>query len=284
MVESVAKHNVERLPFFLSVPRHDLDLFRSSMPTDVVEIFCEEDILACNSQQNIEQVYALRGGLQQQIIKSEFWRLNLCENYLVLDSDCVFIRDFGTADFLVDSTTPYSIVHEGRDLLQTTARFGPNRVREEFLQDRRPIMQALGRDAITYDFGYAPFLWSRRVWNDLAEQYLAPQGKVLMDAILQCQSEFTWYGESLLKFRSIAIWPREQLFRHYHYEHQYWLDQSLGITTDILAKDYLGVVYQSNWETWTEFGPSSKSVASRTARSFKRLAKKTAFKLGRLIS
>jgi hypothetical protein len=66
---------------------------------------------------------------------------------------------------------------------------------------------------------------------------------------------------------------------HYHYEHQLWADQLLGYTEAILAKDYLGVVYQSNWESWGDYGPSKKSISSRVVRSAKRLLKKLYFKL-----
>jgi hypothetical protein len=41
----------------------------------------------------------------------------------------------------------------------------------------------------------------------------------------------------------------------------------------------LGVVYQSNWESWGDYGPSNKSVSSRVLRSTKRLLKKLYFKL-----
>jgi hypothetical protein len=280
MAESVARHNIEKLPFFISVPKRDLEVFRSHLAG--VELICEEDIIAKNPGIRLDRLYSLPGGIQQQIIKSEFWRLGLSENYLVLDSDCVFIRDFGKRDFLAVDNVPYSVVHEGRSLLQATARFGPERVREEFLKDRRPIMNELGREGVVYDFGYAPFLWSRRVWQDLAEKFLAPRSMTFLDAVLLCSSEFTWYGEALLKFRSIPIWPREELFRHYHYEYQYWLDRKLGFTPEILAKDYLGIVYQSNWQVWEDFGPPRKSLPSRIVRSSKRLIKKALFKAGLL--
>jgi hypothetical protein len=200
----------------------------------------------------------------------------------VLDSDCVFIRDFSRSDFLAIGNVPYSVIHEGRSFLQPVARFGPQRARAEFLKDRRPVMTELGREGIVYDFGYAPFLWSRRVWQDLAEKFLAPQGKTLLDAVLMCPSELTWYGESLMKFRSIPIWPREELFRHYHHEHQYWADQKLGYTPEILAEDYLGIVFQSNWQTWEDFGRPRKSAVSRFVRSAKRMIKKIRFEIGLL--
>jgi hypothetical protein len=279
LVESVTAHNKEKIPFHLSVPRADLDLFKSTLAGQAVKVFNEEDILAANPALDRARIYAMKGGLRQQVIKSEFWRLGLAENYLVLDADCVFIRDFGRKDFLADGHVPYSVVHEGRDLLQATARYGPHRVRGEFLADRTAVMRAMGREGLVYDYGYAPFLWSRRVWSDLADQYLAPRGASFADLVERCPSEFTWYGEALMKYRSIPLWPREQLFRHYHYEHQYWLDRKLGLTQHLLARDYLGVVYQSNWETWTAFGPSRKSLASRLARSAKRAAKKLSFRI-----
>jgi hypothetical protein len=269
MAESVARHNRDNLALYLSAPREEMELFRRKLGS-LAQVICEEEILTANPAQDLARVYALRGLVQQQVIKAEFWRLGLSENTLVVDSDCKFVRDFTRADFFAEPGVPYSVIHEGRELLQFTAAHGPKRVRSEFLQDRVPIMREMGRDGVVYDYGYAPFLWSRRVWSDLAEKHLAPRGETLADAIARCQSEFTWYGESLLRFRSIPIHPRDELFKHYHYEHQHWTDVKLGVTEETIARDYLGVVYQSNWETWTEFGAPSKSPLSRAARSVKR--------------
>jgi hypothetical protein len=200
-----------------------------------------------------------------------------------LDSDCIFIRDFDESDFIFKDDVPYSIIHEGRDLLQATERFGPKKIRQHFLDDREPIKAALNRTGVTYDFGYAPFLWSGKVWESLDANYLTPNGMNFLDAVLLCGSEFTWYGESLINFRAIPIYPREQLFKHYHYEHQLWADQVLGYQEKLLAYDYLGVVYQSNWESWGDFGPSNKSIPSRVWRTVKRALKKLQFKLSLLL-
>jgi len=256
-----------------------VDLFKEHLGGLNAIIFDEKDIFKANLKLDIEKLYSIRGGLRQQVIKSEFWRLGISENYLVLDSDCIFIRDFDEGDFLVKDDIPYSVIHEGRDVLQATERFGPKKIRQHFLADREPIKQALGRTGVTYDYGYAPFLWSRKVWESLDVHYLTPKSMNFLDAVLLCGSEFTWYGESLIHFRAIPIFPREQLFKHYHYEHQLWADQILGYKEKVLANDYLGVVYQSNWESWGDFGPSNKSVPSRLWRSIKRLIKKAWFKI-----
>ena len=278
LAESIRKHNKNKIPFYISVPADDVELFKKYLKEFDAIIFDERDIFVANPKLDIQKLYSIRGGLRQQVIKSEFWRLGISKNYLVLDSDCIFIRDFDESDFLVKDDVPYSIIHEGRDVLQATERFGPKKIRQHFLADREPIKAALNRTGVTYDFGYAPFLWSGKVWKSLDTNYLTPNGMNFLDAVLLCGSEFTWYGESLINFHAIPIYPREQLFKHYHYEHQLWADQVLGYKEKLLAHDYLGVVYQSNWESWGDFGPSNKSVSSRVWRTVKRTVKKIIFK------
>jgi len=283
LAESIHKHNKNKIPFYISVPVDDVELFKKYLKEFDVIIFDEKDIFLANPKLDIHKLYSIRGGLRQQVIKSEFWRLGISKNYLVLDSDCIFIRDFDESDFLFKDDVLYSIIHEGRDLLQATERFGPKKIRQHFLADREPIKAALGRTGVTYDFGYAPFLWSGKVWESLDTNYLTPNGMNFLDAVLLCGSEFTWYGESLINFRAIPIYPREQLFKHYHYEQQLWADQVLGYKESLLAHDYLGVVYQSNWESWGDFGASNKSIVSRAWRTVKRALKKIQFKLSLLI-
>ena len=283
LAESIREHNKNKIPFYISVPADDVKLFKEHLREFEVNIFDENDIFVANPKLDIQKLYSIRGGLRQQVIKSEFWRLGISENYLVLDSDCIFIRDFDESDFIVKDNIPYSVIHEGRDLLQATERFGPKKIRQHFLADREPIKAALNRVGVTYDFGYAPFLWSGKVWESLDVNYLTPNDMNFLDAVLLCGSEFTWYGESLINFRAIPLYPREQLFKHYHYEHQLWADQVLGYKEKILAHDYLGVVYQSNWESWGDFGPSNKTVASRVWRTIKRVLKKAQFKISLLL-
>ena len=262
LVQSIEKYNVEKIPFYISVPDDEVYLFREKLKNYAVLIFSEKEILQANSKLDIKKLYEVPGSIRQQVIKSEFWRLKKSENYLVLDADCIFIRHFKQSDFIVKDDIPYSVIHEGKDLLQSTNIFGPKKTREYFFADREPIKSALKRQGITYDFGYAPFLWSGKVWKSFDDNYLSPRNLNFLDAIIKCGSEFTWYGESLLAYQAIPIFPREQLFRHYHYENQLWTDRAIGITNTKLSKDYLGVVYQSNWQIWKHFGSTKKSIFS----------------------
>ena len=125
LAQSIQKHNRTNIPFYVSVPEEDVSLFEEHLFAFDVTVFNEKEIFEKNPKLDIAKLYQVRGGLRQQVIKSEFWRLGHSENYLVLDADCVFIRNFDERDFIVKDDIPYSIVHEGRDVLQATDRFGP---------------------------------------------------------------------------------------------------------------------------------------------------------------
>lgn len=284
LVQSVQKYNIEKIPFYLSVPDDEVSLFKNKLNKFDVLIFSEREILRANPKLNMNKLYEVPGSIRQQVIKSEFWRLEKAINYLVLDADCIFIRDFYQSNFIARNDIPYSIVHEGRDLLQATNKFGPKQTKDYFLEDREPIKSSLNRKGITYDYGYAPFLWSSKVWKSFDENFLIPKNKNFLDVILECGSEFTWYGESLIAYQAIPIYPREQLFRHYHYENQYWIDKALGYTEKNLSNNYLGVVYQSNWQIWKHYGDQRKPFASLLWRLFTRQLKKLLFKIKIIIN
>ena len=81
------------------------------------------------------------------------------------------------------------------------------------------------------------------------------------------------YLESLLKFRAIPLYPVEQLFRIYYYDWQYYLLRRQGETPEKLANQYLGLIYQSNWDSGMDYGAPNKSLASRFVRGLKKLLK-----------
>jgi hypothetical protein len=82
--------------------------------------------------------------------------------------------------------------------------------------------------------------------------------------------EYLWYGEALLKYQAIALHPIEPLFRVYHYDWQYYLLKRQGENVDTLKQMYLGIIYQSNWESEMDFGAPQKSIPSRILKQFKR--------------
>jgi hypothetical protein len=277
LAESVRRHNAGNLPFYLSCPSTDLTLFKDIVGSDGVTLLADEEIVAANVSIDRKAFSALPGVISQQIVKSEFWRLGICENYLCLDSDSYFIRDYNREDLLTPSGIPFTVMNESLELRLFGALHRHAKIARNIDVDCKTIMGIFGRTGRHYDFGPLPVVWSRRVWADLAEKFLEPQSMSFLDAMVLFPSEMRWYGEALLKYRSIELWPVETLFRCYHYEEQYRAAKKSGETHEALSQIYLGVCSQSNWDKELEYRHNKKGLLSRLVRTIKRRI------LGRLV-
>lgn len=279
--ESIKKHNVDKIPFYLSVPSKDIDLFRHRMVSSggLINLITDEEIVISNPDVTLEQYFFLDGRVSQQVIKAEFWRYikkiinqDLC--YLCIDSESVFIRNFYIKDFMVDKYIPYTIIHENKDLLQMAENKNRFNVCINYNTDCQLIKKFFNRNGVNYDYGPTPVIWSSKVWSDLSEKFLKTIDKNIWQIIEQNPSELRWYGEALLHFKSIEIYPREPLFRVYHYYWQYVALKKLGETIPKLRGQYLGYLKQSNWEHELDFGKQAtrKSKLSILLRFLKRLS------------
>lgn len=239
-IESIKKHNKQNIPYYISVPSSELELFQNEVDTSYVNIIADEYIYPVRE----------KNWKTQQIVKSNFWKTGVCENYVMLDSDSYFIKDFTLIDFMYNSEIPYTVMHEQKDLFDWTSRyadvigFDP---KEAYISDRKKIMEVMAREGRVYDFGPSPVIWSAKVWKQLELEYLIPNNLTFSDLIEYCPSEFSWYGEFLLSRKVIDIIPIQPFFKVYHYEQQYNFYKQLGYTEAMLSKEYLGIVMQSNW-------------------------------------
>jgi uncharacterized protein DUF6492 len=246
--ESVLRFNVDALPFYMTVPARDLTLFKEKCDGLNIEWLTDEQIVKNNPRLNLDAFHALSGGLSQQVVKAEFWRLGFGEAYVCLDSDCYFIRPFRTVDFVAPDARPYTVMHEAKELLHFAELSGMRKIARDWERGCEEIKGIFVRDGRCWDFGPVPVIWSGRVWKDLDERFLQPRGMSIIDAINTHPGELRWYGEALLAFGSIPIMPIEPLFRCYHYEEQYHFWKRLGETEETVAHNYLGVCMQSNWD------------------------------------
>lgn len=273
LLESVQQFNADRLDFYISTPKAEKALLEQVLGTSGYIWLADEDIVASNPGANFAKYQAMPGGLSQQIIKSEFWRLGFAENYLCLDSDCVFIRKFYKADFLANDGVPYTVLHQNKELFQISTNRGQEKVERELRLEAEHVKAAFDRKGPNFYCAPAPFIWSAKVWQSLDEQYLQPKGISLWDFISPELPETLIYGEALLKYRAIPIIAIEPLFRAYHYDWQYFLMKRLGETEEKLAQNYLGIIYQSAWESELNLGQSQKSAPSRLLKRLKRFGR-----------
>jgi len=242
LLESISRFNTDNIPFYISVPSEDVQIFKNTLGTNGYILITDEDIIGEKHEQS---------WVTQQITKSSFWKLQLCHNYVMVDSDAYFIRPFKISDFIfdVENHIPYTIMHEQKDLFSWTAKntsilgFDPQ---ISFAECRTPVQEIFGRPGKLYDFGPSVVIWSAKVWNSLEENYLKPNNLKFKDLIRNIPSEFTWYGEWLLTDKTIPIWPIEPIFKMFHYMPQYEEYKRLGYTEEHWAKNYLGLVLQSS--------------------------------------
>ena len=269
LLESVKRFNADQLPFYISTPKNDKDLLVEVLGQDGYIWMADEEIVNANPKADFAKYQSMPGGLSQQIVKAEFWRLGLTQNYLSLDSDSLFIRKFYQADFLSPDMVPYTVLHQNKELFQMATNRGQDRVERDLKAEADRVQELFGRQGPNFYCAPAPFIWSAKVWQSLDFEYLQPKGISLWDFISHELPESLIYGETLLKYQAIPLIAIEPLFRTYHYDWQYFLMKRLGETTVKVAQNYLGIIYQSNWESSLTYGQSQKSLVSQLLRRLK---------------
>ena len=268
---SLQKHNVENIPFFACVPEKDLDIFKEKISNSLlIQWITDEKVVEMSPGGNIEIYRDLSPSLSQQIIKSEAWRVLEIENYVCFDSDSVVIRDLGIKDFLSQDGAPYTVMHQHKMFWELSLKRSEKYL-NNYLELSEKIKSFFDRSGPDFDFGPTPCIWSKNVWKDLYEKTLKPSGKSFWDAIIEIPSEIMWYGEAILEHKSIPLIPIDPLMKAYLYPWQ--LKGSYKLPQKKLAKIYIGVVYQSNWEFELNY-IEKKKFFSRILRSLKRFLKR----------
>jgi hypothetical protein len=271
LARSIRDYNTEGLPFFVSVPSADMPLFKSHLSDLCVELLADEEILSVSPSIQTGQLERMPGGLTQQIVKSEFWRLGISSAYLCLDSDALFIRPFGLDDFMDPGGIPYTVIDEGHESLEDAIRQKKNRVVNAFIKEADLFQKMFERSGRRYSFGPFPLVWHRAVWESLETHFLNPRGMNFADAIEQAPIESRWYGEALLAYQAVPLRPCQPLFKVYHYAWQFDQDRRRNSGLIELKKLYNGVIYQSAWERDMDWPKEGGDLPSRFGRRLRRM-------------
>ena len=275
LASSIKQYNTEDIQFFVSVPTSDIPLFEEYLCDLSVELLADESIIAASPRIKSSELLQMPGSIAQQIIKSEFWRLGLCTAYLCLDSDALFIRSFGVADFMAPGGIPYTVIDEGHESLESAIRNKKQRVIRDYILEAETFQQLFERKSRRYNFGPFPLIWHRAVWESLESNFLNPRGMSLLEAIVSAPIESRWYGEALLAYKAVPLLPCQPLFKVYHYAWQYAQDRRRNIGSEQLAQLYSGVIYQSAWEREMDWPREGGSISSKVARRLRRIFGRT---------
>ena len=271
LLESIQRYNVEQIPFYISTPEDQFEELKNILgSTAGYQWISDESIIAANPRVKLGIEKSRSGSLAQQAIKSEFWRLEISENYVCLDSDCIFIKEFKRDNFIAADGNPYTVIYQNKEFFQLAIDRNHSKIVENLSLEGDRVKALFGRKGPNYYCPCPPFIWSAKVWRSFDEKFLAPQEMTLWDISTPDHPETLLYLEALLNFQAIPLYPIEQLFRIYYYDWQFYLLQRLGESADKLKKNYLGIIYQSNWDSSLDFGDQNKSALSRINKRFKR--------------
>ena len=225
LLKSISDHNVDQIPFYISTPSVDRELLVELIGNQGYQWVSDESIIQSNALAPIGIENTKSGGLAQQVIKSEFWRLEISENYVCLDSDCIFIKEFKRDNFIATDGNPYTVIYQNKEFFQLAIDRNHSKIVENLSLEGDRVKALFGRKGPNYYCPCPPFIWSAKVWRSLDERFLAPQEMTLWDISTPDHPETLLYLEALLNFQAIPLHPIEQLFRIYYYDWHYFLLQ-----------------------------------------------------------
>ena len=262
--------NKSQIPFYLSVPSADIQIFESFINfSDLNQLnkghfflIKDEDIVLSNPKSTLCMYRKMKGYLSQQVIKAEAWRFLKCRNYLCIDSDSYFHKEFYLKDFIHEDGSPYTLLHLNDEFLNTAKNLGYYNVIESFNKTCNLFKKEFDRTGPNWDFGPSPLIWSADVWLQLSQLHLKKNRETIWDAIARLPYEIFWYGESVLKFSQLPIHPTMPKFFVHHYE---WQPKN-----EALTGQYLGIVSQSNWDLSLNPTFAKKNFLSRLWKTLKK--------------
>ena len=229
--KSIEKYNKDNIPYYVSVPTEDVEMFKTQLPhyTEVID----DKLITDNHQ----------GWVGQQFVKSLVYKLDICRFYVCIDSDAYFFKDFYITDFLYAEDVPYMVMHERTDFYEFVDRYSdqmPYDIRAGHEKEYRSIMSHFGREGRIYHYGISPYIWDTKVWKWLDTEWG-------LDVLFKKHpNELKWYGEGALAYGA-SMMPTSPLFKELHYAPQYQIYKQLGYEEKHFHKQYLGMVMQSNW-------------------------------------
>lgn len=242
LIESFNAHNVDRIHLYCVVPETDRAQFDALIGSNV-SVMTEESLTQYFTE---ESVHGLRPGyINQEIVKLSFWELGLSANYFCVDSEAVFVRDFGFLDFMFDTETPYTILVEDNELKVEPAYFNTHWQGREVAI--REIMRRVGFEDPVIRTCHGHQVFSSTVLRSFKSEFLEPNGLTYLDALRISPYEFSWYNMWLQKNKTIPIHQREPLVKVFHHEGQELEYKIRGIKPGDIARGYLAVVANSSY-------------------------------------
>jgi hypothetical protein len=264
MLESFYRHGPENVHLTLSLPSSDIPAFRNAFGNEPAKVRVVADESYCG-----HDLSSYRGWHGQQICKLMSWHVVPEQYYVILDSDCYFIRDATMEEFrpsgrkyIAYGSSLRTVMNAGNDnllrylddkleLVPALFPLAPNpigRPLPEFIhyKDLDPDDPgALERSDIPFKI-FGPSKWifyqpgqifSRDIVVALCG-YFQDHGLTVGDAILICPWEYNWYGEFAASRFFDDTHFKVSAFLHFQNEEDIAFALDTGITEERIATKF----------------------------------------------
>lgn len=240
LLESVLEYNVDKIPFYVSVPKSDYESFKKYNRN--INLVTDESY-AGKYFTNSKYWGLSQGYLNQEICKLAFWELNACHNYFCVDSDAYFIKKFYRNDFIYSKKIPYSVLIMDKDLNIEPFYRGFGEWREKMI---RKIFKFLNYDDSRFLTCHGMQIINTQVMKDF-KSYLEKKKLTYKQLLKYSPYEFTWYNVWLQKSKVIPVIAIEPIFKTFHSKYEYLISRFKLIREADISRKYLGIVMNSNW-------------------------------------
>ena len=242
LLDSISRHNRDRIGVFISVPADDVVAFQ-----DLSRRFTDVSVLADDHfgiPRVDRKIWGFAPGyITQQLVKLSVQRLSEARNYVILDSDTYFIRDFVTKDFTAPDGTGLTVLAEDKDLVADPAwapfaEFRAKRI--DLIADR------LGVPTLSPATCFNNTVFQDSVLHDFHD-WCRSESLSLLDLMTIAPVEFAWYNLFLVKHCPERLVRIEPFIRIFHTRSEYRRLVAAGFSHESLRRSYLGVCINSNW-------------------------------------
>ncbi len=252
LLKSFIKYNVENINLIISCPKNQLQQFNFPNSKNIV-LIADEDFALKDLANKIDwsNTNMTVGYVNQEICKLVFHKTRIASNYLCLDSDLIFLRNFYINDFMFNDQTPYTILVQDKDL--SIQRYYNQRAWNGRQREIKKIYEYFKLEDPRYRTCHNMQVFNTKSLLSLEKDFLKIKGLKWLDLIKISPYEFTWYNCWLQKSNLIEIKACEPFFKMFHCREEYIISQLKGLRKKDYAHSYVGLVLNSGWLSPKEY-------------------------------
>ena len=184
-------------------------------------------------------------------MKLGFAELNLSQHYFCLDSDGLFLQNFGKKDFLTSKGIPKIVLVEDKDLQIDNIYYNRYWVSRDVQLKKIAKLMMVDDDEMILKTCHNFQLFTNEYIQKFKVEILKGNQWDYLDCILYSPYEFSWYNY-FVQSRKMPYIQVEPYFKMVHSFEEFISMKISGSDSDSISRAYMGVVVNSNFQQTTK--------------------------------